>query len=196
MHDCPTCKVPLHDHEQVCPSCGTPQKVKRSYSKMLGEEHRKPPVNLLPIVGAIMAVIIGFIVMAQGSWVGKLMNRAPQPEDPMAKLTYVDARQIVESKITEGVTAAGGTAEFKWQRGGNDVEKTSEGPVEVTCQVGLQSAEQIKPIVDPVKDYFEKAQITTLTVSDEKLHTTRTYTVTPPAPGAGAAPEPEAAPAQ
>lgn len=189
MHDCPTCKVPLHGHEEVCPSCGTPQRRRRSYSKMLGEESRKPPINLLPIVGAIMAVIVGLIVMAQGSWVGQLMNKKPQPEDPMAKVTYLDARQIIEGKITEGVTGIGGTATFKWLRGGAEVDKNSEGPVEVNCEVALQDKEQRHQIVDPVKDYFEKAQITTFTMNDPKLKATWTYTVSPPVQTGATSPE-------
>lgn len=198
MHDCPSCKVPLHEHETVCPSCGAAQR-RRSVSKMLGPEARKPPVNIMPFVVAIMAVIIGFIVMAQESWVGKLMRGEKPPEDPMAKLTYLDARNIVESKIVEGCQQAGATCTFKWQRGGEDVDKASEGPVEVTAEADLATAEERKPIIDPYKDYFAKAQITTFTMKDPKLKATWTYNVSAPAPGAtdqGAAPAPEAAPAQ
>ena len=114
----------------------------------------------------------------------------------MAKLTFVDARNIVESKIVEGCQQAGATCEFKWQRGGADVDKTSEGPVEVQVEADLAEAEQRRGIIDPYKDYFEKAQITTFTMHDKKLNATWTYNVTPPArtDDGGAAPTP--APAQ
>ena len=194
MHDCPTCKVPLHDHEEVCPSCGTRQRARRSYSNMLKED-RKPPVNIMPFVVTAILVLVGFIYAAQNSWVGQLMSGKKPPEDPLAKVTYTEARQVVESKITEGVTATGGTATFKWTRGGVDVDKMSAGPVEVACEVDLKDANQRKEIVDPVKDYFEKAQITTLTMTDQKLHATWTYQVTPP-PSSGDSAAPAADPAQ
>jgi len=185
MHDCPTCKVPLHGHEAVCPSCGTKQRVKLGSSKLFGGEEvqRKPPVNFMPFlaVGVIVLCIAGYLL--KDSWIAQLINRPPQIEDPIAKMTFLDARNLIESKVTEGVTAVGGKTTFKWQRAGADVDKASEGPVEVEAQVELKEANQHTAIVDPVKPYFEKAGITSFTMKDEKLHATWTSSVTP-----GAAP--------
>lgn len=188
MHDCPVCKVPLHGHEAVCPSCGTKQKARRSQSSLFGgDEVKKPPVNAMPFVVAALIFLALGAYLLKDSWIAQLMNRPPQQEDPMAKLTFLDARNLVESKITEGVTAVGGKTTFKWQRAGADVDKASEGPVEVAVEVNLKEAEQHKAIVDPVKDYFEKAQIKSLTMTDAKLHATWTYNLSTPAPAADSA---------
>lgn len=186
MHDCPVCKVPLHGHEAVCPSCGTKQRARTMGTSKLfgGDEVKKPPVNPMPFVVAVLLVLAVAAYLLKDSWIAQLMNRPPQQEDPMAKLTFLEARNVVESKITEGVTALGGKTTFKWQRNGADVDKASEGPVEVAVEVELKEAEQRKAIVDPVKDYFEKAQIKTLTMTDAKLHATWTYQVSAPAPAA------------
>jgi len=181
MHDCPTCKVPLHGHELVCPSCGTKQRVKLGSSKLFGSEQaaQKPTINLMPFVaaGLIALGVAGYLL--KDSWIGQLINRPPQVEDPIAKMTFLEARNIIETKITEGVAATGGKTTFKWQRAGAEVDKTSEGPVEVEAQVELKDPSERKAIIDPVKEYFEKAGITTLNVKDEKLHATWTYSVTP-----------------
>ncbi|MBK9618092.1 MAG: hypothetical protein IPO31_02770 [Candidatus Obscuribacter sp.] len=199
MYDCSTCKVPLHDHEVVCPSCGTKQR-RRSVSKMLGPEARKPPVNVMPFVVAIMAVIIGFIVMAQSSCMGQLMHRPPKVEDPMDKVTFTQARQTIDQRINEALAQNGGKGTVKWTREGTEVDKNTEGPVEVTCDLELPDPNQRNTIVEPVKDYFEKAGITSLTLNVKSGTQTfnKTYTVSKaPADASGAAPvEGEAAPAQ
>lgn len=185
MYDCYSCKVPLHDHEAICPNCGAKQK-RRSVSKLVGQAAGKKPVNMMPFVITFVMVAAGFGLMAQSSWMGQLMHRGPKVEDPMDKLSYLDARNIVEQKITEGMTAAGAKCEFKWTRAGADVDKASEGPLEATCNVVLTDTEQRRAIIDPVKDYFAKAQITTLTVQDDyevdgqKKHATWTYTTVTP----------------
>ncbi|CAN5371918.1 hypothetical protein BH11CYA1_BH11CYA1_32890 [soil metagenome] len=179
MHDCPTCKVPLHGHEAVCPSCGTKQRIKMGSSKLFGgEQTQKPSINLMPFLaaGLIALGVAGYLL--KDSWIAQLINRPPQVEDPIAKMTFLEARNVIESKVTEGVAATGGKTTFKWQRAGADVDKASEGPVEVEAQVELKDASERKAIIDPVKEYFDKAGITTLNVKDEKLHATWTYSVT------------------
>ena len=69
----------------------------------------------------------------------------------------------------------GGTASFKYTRAGAEVDKNSEGPIEMAVEVALQQAEQRKPIMEPVKELMEKAQVTTLTMNDPKLKATWTY---------------------
>ena len=89
----------------------------------------------------------------------------------------------------------------KWQRDTKDVDKLSAGPVEVAVDAALNDPEQHKAIVDPIKDYMDKAQITSLVFNDTKnpkTHRNWTYKVSTPAPGAdgadpaagGAAPAP------
>lgn len=191
MHDCPSCRVPLHGHEAVCPSCGAKQRVKLGSSKLFGgEQIQKPTINLMPFVAAgIIAIgVAGW--MLKDSWIAQLINRPPQQEDPIAKLSFIEARNLIETKVTEGVAAVGGKTVFKWQRAGAEVEKTSEGPVEVEATVELKAPEERKAIIDPVKEYFEKAGITQLVVKDDKLHATWTYSVSKPVEGAApAAPE-------
>lgn len=199
MHDCPTCKVPLHGHELICPSCGAKQRVKLGSSKMFGGESaaQKPSMNLMPfaVVGLVTLGIAGYLL--KDSWIGQLMNRPPQVEDPIAKMTYLEARNFVESKISEGVTATGGKATFKWKRGGADVDKASEGPVEAESEVTLADPNTHTAIVDPVKPYFEKAGIKTFEMKNlvnGKVKQTWTSNVTPGvAPADGSAP---AAPTQ
>jgi len=175
MHDCPGCRVPLNDHETVCPSCGTRQPARRSSSKLFEGETKKPSVNPMPFIIVFVLVLAGVAFAAQSSWVGQLMTRGPVAQDPLANVTAPQARQMIETKITEGVAAVGGTASFKYTRAGAEVDKNSEGPIEMAVEVALQQAEQRKPIMEPVKELMEKAQVTTLTMNDPKLKATWTY---------------------
>jgi hypothetical protein len=154
--------------------------VKLGSSKLFGSEQaaQKPTINLMPFVaaGVIALGVAGYLL--KDSWIGQLMNRPPQVEDPIAKMTYLEARNLIETKLTEGVAATGGKTTMKWQRAGAEVDKASEGPVEVEAQVELKDGNDRKAIIDPLKEYFDKAGITTLNVKDEKLHATWTYSVT------------------
>jgi hypothetical protein len=199
MHDCPKCKVPLHGYERVCPSCGTPQKVSKGSSRLFGDEIKKPPTNPTPIIITVVAIGILIFVMAQTSWLGQLLTKGPTKADPLAKMTFQEARTLIDTKLTEGFTAAGVKGTVKWQRDSADVDKLSPGPVQVAVDAELASPEQHKTIVDPIKDYMDKAQITSLVFNDTKdpkVHRNWTYSVsTPPAPGdaGSAAPAPAAA---
>lgn len=148
----------MHGHELVCPSCGTKQRVKLGSSKLFGSEQaaQKPTINLMPFVaaGLIALGVAGYLL--KDSWIGQLINRPPQVEIPIAKMTFLEARNMIETKITEGVAATGGKTTFKWQRAGAEVDKTSEGPVEVEAQVELKDPSERKGIINPVKEYFEK----------------------------------------
>jgi len=153
---------------------------------------QKPTMNLMPfaVVGLVTLGIAGYLL--KDSWVGQLLTRPPQVEDPIAKMTYLDARNLVESKITEGVAATGGKTAFKWKRGGADVDKASEGAVEAEAEVNLADPNTHTAIVDPVKPYFEKAGIKTFELKNlvnGKVKQTWTSTVAPAAaPADGSAP--------
>jgi hypothetical protein len=192
MHDCPSCRVPLHGYEPECPACGAPQKVTRTQSKLFGgDEIKKPATNMVPFVIVLIVALAGVGFMAQTGWVGQLMTRGPVKEDPLAKLTFQEARGLLESKLNEGFTAAGVTGTLKWQQNDKDVDKLSPGPINLTVDAPLASPDQHKAIVDPAKEYMEKAQIGSLVFNDTKdpkTHRNWTYTVAPAAPAGDAAP--------
>lgn len=190
MHDCPTCKVPLHDHEEVCPSCGTKQHVRRGSKLLQGQPgYQKPKVNMVPfVVTAIVVGVIG-IFAAQTSWIGQLQRRGPVQEDPLEKMTVGDARNLIETKITEGLTAVGATGKFNYKSAGQPATKATTGPLELEIETALTDKNQRHAIIDPIKDYMEKAQIPTLVMNDTKAHATWTYTVSAPPPQSAPAAE-------
>ena len=175
MHDCPTCKVPLHGHEEVCPSCGTRQYVRPEYRK----SNLPPPPGINPWPFVVIAVIIGIIGIGalQSSWIGQVFTH-PVQEDPLSKLTPIDARTNIENGINSGVTAAGSKAVFKYTSGGQPAQKNTAGIVELTVDASLSDWNQVRSIVDPIKDYMAPAKMSTLTFNDEPHHRSRTYTAT------------------
>ncbi len=182
MHDCPTCKVPLHGYEEVCPACGTRQVVRRRYSN-LAHVQQAPGINWGPVIAVIVVAGIGVALLAQSTWVGELMKQGPRQEDPLAKLTPLDARTTIESKITEGLTAAGARGTFTWQNAdGSPTDKRSAQPLMLNIETKLSNPALRKQIIDPVKPYMPKANLTTLTMTDTKSNATWTYTVQQPAP--------------
>lgn len=181
MHDCPTCRVPLHGHEEVCPSCGTKQRVSRSYSGLLKGQQQKPAVNIVPFVVAFFALGIGGVVLVQSSWIGKLMNRGPVQVDPMDKISWLEARQMLYSRIDEGLKAVGATGEFVWTSNGQPGDINSQGPVDLTINTELADPNSRRQIIDPHKDLMPKAQIPSLVMNDKKSGATWTYSVQLPA---------------
>jgi hypothetical protein len=183
MHDCANCRVPLHGHEEVCPSCGAKQIVRQStFSSDRFATQKEPSINVVPIIIAIVVVGIGIFAAMQVSWVGQVMNRGPVAEDPMEKMTYTEARQIIESKITQGLAAVGAKGKFSWTASGQPVDKNADQMVELDIQTRLKDKEQRKAIIDPIKEFMAKAKIPTLTMTDSKSRATWTYTCNIPAP--------------
>ncbi|MCA9815107.1 MAG: hypothetical protein R3C24_15445 [Cyanobacteriota/Melainabacteria group bacterium] len=181
MHDCPTCRVPLHGYEEVCPSCGTRQRVRRSSSSLLNAGPKKPPVNLIPFVIVFFVLGAGTLIMAQSSWIGQIMTRGPVEKDPLADLTVDQARQILTEQINQNLTAAGATGKFTWTvPGGEAPDPTYQGPLELTIDTELAEPDLRRQIIDPVKQYMPKAQIPTLVMNDSKSHATWTYSVQMP----------------
>lgn len=193
MHDCPTCRVPLHGHEEVCPSCGTRQRVRRSTSSLLSSTPQKPPVNLVPFVIVFFVLGIGTFILAQGSWVGQIMSRGPVQEDPLDKLSPVQIRQMLYSKIEEGIAAAGATATYTWATpGGEETDINAQGPVHLTINTELSDPNLRRGIIDPAKELMHKAQIPTLVMNDSKSKATWTYQVNvPTTPSSQTAPSEE-----
>lgn len=183
MHDCPACRVPLHGYEDVCPSCGTKQFVRKGGSNRF--DSFKPPeqsINWMPFV-LVFVVSIGVLAFfLSNSWLGKLMSSGPPPEDPIDKLTTVEARTIVETELTKGLTNAGGTGKLNWTDlgEGKPVDKNIDAPAQLTVDAALPDKNLRTGIIDPVKPYLEKAKIPTLIMTDSKSHATWTYNVTPP----------------
>ncbi len=181
MYDCPNCRVPLHGYEDSCPSCGTAQYVKKGF-RNLSHVQQAPGVNWMPFVAVFVIVGIGIFVAAQSTWIGQVMKQGPRQEDPMEKLTFMDARNIIEQKVTEGLTAVGAKAKFNWQNAdGSPSDKNSPQDVQLSIETKLKDPNSRKSIIDPIKAYMEKAKIPTLTMTDARSHATWTYTVQPSA---------------
>lgn len=181
MHDCPSCRVPLHGHEEVCPSCGTRQRIRRSSSSLLNSGAQKPAINLVPFVIVFIILGISTFVVAQGSWIGKIMARGPVEVDPMDTLTQDQARQIMVEQLNQGLTNFGATGTFVWTTpSGEETDVMHQGPVELTINTELEDPNYRRQIIDPVKHYMPKAQIPTLVMNDAKSRATWTYTVQMP----------------
>ncbi len=188
MHDCPTCQVPLHGHEEECPSCGTKQYVKPEFRR---SNLPKPPgVNPMPFIVVLVGLVIVIFVCASNSWIGQVFHRGPVVEDPMDKMTSLDARNAIENGINQGLTAVGAKAKFDYKAGGEPATKDVQKAVELTVDTELKDPKQHKAIIDPIKGFMEKAQVTTLTMNDSKSHATWTYNLGPADPSAQAAPAP------
>ena len=199
MHKCPTCKVPLHGWEENCPSCGTKQVVrdsKRSYGSQ-----QAPGVNPLPFVAGILIAGAALVFAMNGSWIGEVMRRGPEPQDPLGGVNQMQARQVIQQRITEGLTAVGAKGKFSWTVAGQPGDINSPNPIELTVDTSLTDKNARHQIINPIKEYMERAKVPTLTMNDAKSHSTWTYTCSLPAPSAednaDAAPQAEeAAPQQ
>ncbi|MBS1957789.1 MAG: hypothetical protein JST89_26625 [Cyanobacteria bacterium SZAS-4] len=167
----------------------------------------QPGVNPLPFVLGI--VIIGAVLMfaMNGSWIGQVMRRGPEPQDPLGGVNMVQARQLIQQKITEGLTSVGAKGKFSWASGGQPGDINAPGPVELTVDTSLSDPNARRGIIDPIKDYMDRAKIPTLTMNDSKSHATWTYTcaLTTPnpddaqdatAPAGDAVPQGDSAPPQ
>ena len=182
MHDCPGCRVPLHGYEEVCPSCGMRQVVRkgRQFSSYRPEQ---PGINWIPIVVTLLVVGIVILLAVPSSWIGHLVKEGPPKEDPLDKMTFVEARNIVETELTSGLTAAGGSPKLTWGDAGaaKAPDKSTDQPLSLNVDVSLADPNARKPIMDKVKDYLEKARIPTVTINDAKTHAHWTYNMTPAA---------------
>ncbi len=182
MHKCPTCKVPLHGWEENCPSCGTKQVVRDSKRSFGGQQ--APGVNPLPFVVGVLIIGVVLIFALNGSWIGQVMRRGPEPQDPLGGINSVQARQLIQQKITEGLTAVGAKGKFSWTSGGQPGDLNSPNPVELTVDTSLSDPNARRQIIDPIKEYMERAKLPTLTMNDSRSHATWTYTCALPAPSA------------
>jgi hypothetical protein len=181
MHDCPNCRTPLHGHEEVCPACGAGQYVRRGFNASSHVE-QAPAVNWMPFVLVIVVVGAGLFIAAQSTWLGQLMKQGPRQEDPMEKLSFMDARNMIEQKLTEGLTAVGAKGKFTWATAdGTAADKSAAGNIQLTVDTKLKDMNSRHAILDPVKPFMDKALVTTLTMNDSKSHATWTLTVQPSA---------------
>jgi len=136
----------------------------------------------MPFVVAFFMLGIGGFVLAKSSWIGKVMDRGPVQEDPLAKISWLEARQMLYTRIDEGLKAVGSTGEYTWTaNGGQPGDINSQGPVELTINTELADPNSRRQIIDPHKDLMNKAQVPSLTMNDKKSNATWTYTVQAPA---------------
>lgn len=178
MHDCPKCEVPLHGHEQFCPSCGTRQYVKPEYRN--AAKLATPKVNMIPLAVAAIAIIVCIFVAAKDSWVVQILMHKTPAEDPLDKLTTPEARQIIEKQISEGLAAVGAPCSVKYSQAGKESSSSVNEPLEMTIETKLTEPNQHKAIIDPIKQYMDKAQIPTLVMHDAKSRATWTYSLSLP----------------
>jgi hypothetical protein len=192
MHDCPRCRVPLHGHEETCPSCGERQYVEPQYRN--SHVPKAPPFNFMPIIVVIVIVIGVGIYAAQSSWIGQVMSHKNDVADPLDSMTQAQARDMIENGINQGLTAVGATGKITYKAEGQPADKTVAGPVEMTVDTKLASPDQHKAVIEPIKQYMEKARIPTLVMNDSKSRANWTYQVTLTAPVADDANPLDAAP--
>lgn len=155
MHDCPRCKVPLHGHEEFCPACGTKQVVRPEYRNI--HVPKAPPVNVVPfvVVFAIVAIIIG--VAASQTWIGQLVTHGAPKADPMDAITATQARQMIETQVTSGLTAIGAPVKISYTADGKPADKSFAQPLEMTVETTLKDPNQRRSVIDPIKQYMDKA---------------------------------------
>ena len=169
----------MHGHEEVCPSCGTKQYVKPEFRR----SNLPPPPGVNPLPFVVFALILAIIAVAalRGSWIFQAFTN-PVKEDPLAKMAPVDARSAIETQISTGLAAIGAKATFKYTSGEQPAAKNTAGPIQLTVETSIKDPNQRKGIIDPIKDYMQPAQMTTLTVNDGPHHRTWTYTAALTAP--------------
>ena len=88
----------------------------------------------------------------------------------------MQARQLIEQRITEGLTSVGAKGKFSWTVAGQPGDINSPAPIELTIDTSLADKNARHQIINPIKDYMERAKIPTLTMNDAKSHSTWTYT--------------------
>lgn len=181
MHDCPACRVPLHGYEEVCPSCGTRQAVRRG-SKFSSFKAEQPGINWIPFVLCFFVVGIVVVIGMSGSWIGKLATEGPPQVDPLEKMTYSEARNLLEQELVNGLTSVGAKVKLSWTdaNDGSPADKALDKPLNLTVDTALSDPNSRKPIIDKVKDYMDKGKVPTLTMNDEKTHAHWTYNVVAP----------------
>lgn len=192
MHDCPRCKVPLHGHEEFCPSCGAKQVVRREFRNI--HVPKAPPINLVPfMVAFVILLAVGFLA-AQSTWIGQLATRGTPKEDPLDKITTPQARQMIEQGLTQGLKSVGAPVKISYTADGQPATITASTPVNMSVDTTLKEPSAHKAIVDAIKPYMEKALIPILEMHDSKSRATWTYTVQLSAPPNPADNDPFAAP--
>lgn len=181
MHDCPACRTPLHGYEDNCPVCGVKQIRRKGSGSSLFSNFRteEPSINWTPIVIAFVVFAGAIVFLVSNSWVGTLLTKGVPASDPMEKMTYQEARILIENKMNEAMSANNVQGKLEWLAAGQPVDKDADQAVELKVSVELPDKSLRSAIVDPIKEYMEKAKVTTLTMTDEKAHATWTYNMTP-----------------
>jgi hypothetical protein len=193
MRDCPACRVPLHGYEEVCPSCGTKQAPQRGGGRTpygTGFKPQEPSVNWVPIVLGVVGLGVVLLLAMQGSWIGQVMRgENKQPDDPIAKMSYIDARNYIDAEINKGLQAVGATnTTMVWKSSANAAadpsatggqpatdDRALDGPVQLTINTKLPNKELRKQVIDPIKPYMEPAKVVVLTMNDSASHANWTY---------------------
>jgi len=145
---------------------------------------QEPGVNWTPFVLVFIGLMIALVVTMQGGWIGQVMRgENKMPDDPIAKMSTMDARAVLESELNKNLTAVGATkSTMTWKptAGTADADgRALDGPVELTINTKLPDKELRKQVVDPIKPYMEKAKVFSLVMNDSASHANWTYNVQP-----------------
>ena len=187
MRDCPACRVPLHGYEEVCPSCGTKQIPTRRAPFGTEFKPQEPRVNIMPFVLVFIGMIVFLLLSMQGTWIGQLMRKGEQPVDPLAKMTFSEARNTIDSELQKNLAQVGAkNSKLTWhtpggapQATGQTVDLAVDGPISLTVDTTLPSPDLHKQVVEPIKPFMEKAKLVSLEMNDTKSHAHWTYTMIP-----------------
>jgi hypothetical protein len=137
----------------------------------------------LPFVLVFVGVAAFLLISMQGTWIGQLAREPQREADPLEKMSYVEARNTIDSEIQQGLAAAGAkNTKLTWHTPGSmgqADERNVDGPIELTVDTTLPNVEVRKQVVEPVKPYFEKAKLFTLMMNDSRSHAHWTYSMTP-----------------
>ena len=189
MRDCPNCRVPLHGYEEVCPACGAKQELKRGARQPYGSSYKpeQPRINIVPIVLVVLGfcVFLGFAM--NSTWIGQLMRSPKQQEDPIAKMSTLEARAVLESELGKNLEAVGAKkAKMTWKLTpngeGKPEERNADAAVELTVDTSLAQPDLHKQVIEPIKPYMAQAKVFTLNMNDAKSHAHWTYNVQEPSP--------------
>jgi hypothetical protein len=189
MRDCPACRVPLHGYEEVCPSCGAKQyPVREAGSRQpygTAFKPEPPKVNMVPFIVAFIAFGVFIMCAMNSTWIGQLARAPKQEEDPIAKMTTMQARDALETQLLSGLTAVGASSpKLTWtvsgSGSGKPEERSYDGPVELTVDTSFSQPEQRKQVVEPIKPLMAQAKLFTLNINDAKRRAHWTWNVQTP----------------
>ncbi len=88
---------------------------------------------------------------------------------------------MIEQAITSKLTSFGAKGTFKWAAGDNPADVNTATPVQLSVDTTMPDPAKRKEVIDAdAKNLMDKANLTTITLTESKSHSTATYTLAPP----------------